>query len=449
MEKGKILVLLFLIGLLYSCMDSEKSQSDNSNFNKQKLDSLLDLLHENDKFMGSVSLSHKGNMIYSRTIGFDDLKSQKKSTLDTKYRIASTSKMLTATMVFKAIEENKFDLEQTIEQYFPAIENADKITIGNLLSHRSGIHGYTKDSTFFIYRTQYKTSDEMIEIISKYKSDFQPDSKVEYSNSNYFLLSVLLEKVYEKPFGDLLIEKICEPLNLKNTYYGSKINLANNESNSYTYTTEWTKEIDTDLSTTMGSGGIVSTSGDLTRFLEGLFNLKIVSVKSLEAMTTIKDNHGMGILPFNVENKSGFGHGGILEGFRSYAIYFPEDSLAIAVTSNAIDYNFAGLTRDIAKCYFDQPFSLPNFNAIEIAPEELEKYVGVYNGKGGGKFTVTRKDNVLYSQLNDFETYPLVYKGNHKFLMEDNGAEFIFDLEIGQLSLIQIGIANAYTYTRQ
>jgi CubicO group peptidase (beta-lactamase class C family) len=399
--------------------------------------------------MGSVSLSHKGKTLYEEAFGFDDIESQKKSTTASKYRIGSISKMLTATLVFKAMEENKLNLEQTIEQYFPDIKNADKITIGNLLNHRSGIHSFTKDSAFFEYRTQYKSSEEMLQIISNYKSDFEPGTKAEYSNSNFFLLSVMLERVYEKPFGDVLKEKICAPLDLKDTYYGGKIDLANKESNSYTFATDWIKEIETDLSTAMGAGGLVSTPNDLTRFLEGLFNLKIVSAKSLEVMTTITDNHGMGILPFNVENKSGFGHGGILEGFKSYAIYFPEDSLAVALTSNAIDYNFAGLTRDIAKCYFGLPFSLPNLNAVEISPEELEKYVGIYTGTGGGKFMITQKDGVLYSQLNDSPPSPLIHKGNHKFFMEENGAEFIFNPEQGQMSLIQIGVANAYTFTKE
>ncbi|MBO0331839.1 serine hydrolase [[Muricauda] lutisoli] len=444
-----ILLIAVVSTLLFSCGNNKNTLSDNSGFNKSKLDSLLNLLHENDKFMGSVSLSKKGNTIYSKAYGFDDIETQKKSTVDSKYRIGSISKMLTATLVFKAIEENKLNLKQTIDQYFPDIENANKITIANLLNHRSGIHSFTKDTAYFAYRTDYKSSDEMLEIITNYQSDFEPGTKAEYSNSNFFLLSVMLESVYEKPFGDLLIEKICAPLDLKDTYYGSKIDLANNESNSYTYSTEWIKEIETDLSTAMGAGGMVSTSGDLTRFLEGLFDLKIVSQKSLEAMTTIKDNHGMGILPFNVENKSGFGHGGIIEGFKSYAIYFPEDSLAIALTSNAIDYNFAGLVRDVAKCYFGEPFSLPNFNAVEISPDELEKYEGIYTGTGGGKFTVTQKDGVLHSQLNDSPANPLVYKGKHKFFMEENGAEFIFNPETGQMSLIQIGVANAYIFTKE
>jgi D-alanyl-D-alanine carboxypeptidase len=443
-----LLFIAIVLALLFSCETSNNFSSGQSRFNEPKLDSLLDLLYQNDKFMGSVTLSHKGNILYSKAFGFDDLEIQKKSTVDSRYRIASISKMLTGTLVFKAIEENKIDLEQTIEPYFPDIENADIITIGHLLSHRSGIHSFTKDTAFFAYRTQYKSPNDMVAIISKYPSDFEPDSEVEYSNSNFVLLSVILERIYEKPFADVLQENICKPLDLKNTYYGSKINLDSNECNSYTYNTGWIKEIDTNLSTTMGSGGIVSTSGDLTRFLEGLFSLKIVADQSLMAMMTLQDNHGMGLLPFNVENHSGFGHGGILEGFRSNAIYFPQDSLAIAVTSNAIDYNFAGLTRDIAKCYFNQPFSLPNFNAFELSTEELEKYVGVYAGKNGGKFTITLKDHVLYSQLNEFEAYPMIYKGHHTFLMEDNGAEFLFNLETGQLSLIQIGVANAYTFTK-
>lgn len=166
-------------------------------------------------------------------------------------------------------------------------------------------------------------------------------------------------------------------------------------------------------------------------------------------MTTIKDNYGLGILPFSVDDKSGFGHGGNIEGFNSLAIYFPEDSLAISVTANAIDYNMAALVQDIAKSYYNISFSLPNFDAVDISADELENYVGIYHGTGGGTFTITQQDNVLYSQLNDTPASPLVYKGNHKFLMEENGAEFIFHPETDQFSLVQMGVADAYIFTKE
>jgi CubicO group peptidase (beta-lactamase class C family) len=106
-------------------------------------------------------------------------------------------------LVFKAIEENKLDLNQTIDKFFPEIDNADKITITHLLYHRSGIHNFT-DGNWSDWNTRPKTEQEMIEIISKGGSDFEPDSKASYSNSNFVLLTFILEKIYQNTYSNII-----------------------------------------------------------------------------------------------------------------------------------------------------------------------------------------------------------------------------------------------------
>lgn len=170
--KKQIIVLIAIITLLLSCSTSKKTTQIKETtkqhitvkkytLNKSKLDSLFDVLDKNDKFMGSIALSQNGKIIYTNAIGFDDIETQKKSTINTKYRIGSISKMFTASLIFKAIEENKLSIEQTIETFFPTIENSDSITISNLLNHRSGIHNFTNDDTY-LTNTQYKTEQEKI-----------------------------------------------------------------------------------------------------------------------------------------------------------------------------------------------------------------------------------------------------------------------------------------------
>lgn len=90
-------------------------------------------------------------------------------------------------------------LNQTVESFFPNLENAKVITIGNLLNHKSGIHNFTSDEEYLKYNTQPKSEVEMMAIIEKGKSDFAPNAKNEYSNSNYVLLSYILEKIYKNP----------------------------------------------------------------------------------------------------------------------------------------------------------------------------------------------------------------------------------------------------------
>ena len=100
----------------------------------------------------------------------------------------------------KAVENNKLELDTTIDKWFPTIPNADKITVKQLLNHRSGIHNFTDDNDYLNWNTQRKTEKEMVGIISKGGSDFSPGSKAEYSNSNYVLLTTLLKKLFPNLF---------------------------------------------------------------------------------------------------------------------------------------------------------------------------------------------------------------------------------------------------------
>nr|WP_297787951.1 serine hydrolase [uncultured Allomuricauda sp.] len=450
--KNQITLLAVMVTLLLSCSQKKKSAqlSEQNPVNYQvKIDSFLKQLETNQKFMGSVSLTKNGKQVYSRVIGASDLENDVKANSDTKYRVGSITKMFTATLIFKAMEENKLSLDETMDNYFPAIENANKITVGNLLNHRSGIPSFTKDETFFDYRTEHKSREDMLKIVTDYKSKFEPASRNEYSNSNYFLLSQILEKIYDLPYQDLLQEKITMPLVLENTYSGGKISINNNESYSYSFSDKWTEFPETNLSVALGSGSIVSNPSDLNKFMEALFTEKIITKESLELMTTMKDNLGMGIYPFSYKDKKGFGHGGHIDAFHSISIYFPQEKLAVAITSNAINYNINNLLMDVLKCYYNEPVELPVFESIEITSSELEKYVGVYTGKGPGKFKITLKDNTLYSQLNDGPNDPLVYKGNHTFTNEEVGANFIFEPQKNQLGLEQSGVADIYMFTKQ
>jgi D-alanyl-D-alanine carboxypeptidase len=156
-----------------------------SNFDKTKLDNYFNALEQNNKFMGSVAVSKNGEIIYTKSIGFADIENNLKATENSKYRIGSISKSFTTVLVLKAIEQKKLDLNQSIDKWFPTIKNAKQITVKHLLSHRSGIHNFTNDKDYLTYNTQRKTEEEMVEIIAKGGSDFQPDSKAEYSNSNF------------------------------------------------------------------------------------------------------------------------------------------------------------------------------------------------------------------------------------------------------------------------
>ncbi len=375
--------------------------------NTSKLDSLFQILEAKDKYMGSIAISENGKLLYTKSIGKDDIENNKSSSITTKYRIGSISKMFTACLIFKAVEENKIDLNQTIEKYFPTIQNGSKITIGNLLNHRSGIHNFTNDENYMSYFTAPKTEKEMVEIITIGKSDFEPNSKAEYSNSNYVLLSYIIEKKYKKKYSEVLNLKILKPLGLKNTYFGNKTNIKNNECYSYSFENKWIKENENDTSIIMGAGGIVSNPTDLILFAEKLFSEKIINLNSLNQMTTIKDDFGMGIFQIPLFDKKGFGHTGLIDGFTSNLSYYPENKLAIAVISNGNIYDNHNIIIAVLSNYFGKNFEIPSFKTIELKTEDLDQYLGEYSSPTFPlKITIVKDGSKLFAEATGQPTFP-------------------------------------------
>ena len=418
------------------------------NFNSSKLDSLFNILSANNKYMGNVAVAQNGKTIYAKAIGKADIETGKDANTDSKYRIGSISKTFTATLIFKAIEEKKLTLDQTIIAYFPNIKNANKITVGNLLNHRSGIFNLTNDPNFLKWNTYPKSRTELINIISASQTVFEPNSKAEYSNSNYILLSIILEKIYQKTYSEILNEKIIKPLQLKNTYYGAKINLANNEVNSYAFTGVWLKQPETDMSIPLGAGAIVSNPSDLNMFIAALMNGKLLSAQSLAQMKTITDNYGMGVIKVPFNEHVGYGHGGAIDGFTSMLYYFPSNQLAVAITSNGNNYENNQILIALLSAYFNKDFQIPSFTEIALNTEELDQYLGVYAAPNFPmKITITKKENILIAQATG--QGPLELKATAKNIFEFIAAGIVLEFNPTTKQMVLKQGGGKYLFTRE
>jgi len=262
---------------------------------KAKLDQLFDRLLEKNKGMGSLTLAKDGNVLYSRSFGYSQINGNEKKplTAETKYRIGSITKTFTAVMIFQLVEEGKLKLTDTLDKFFPQIPNAAKITIGQILSHRSGIHNLEADGSWGM---QPRTKDEVVARIAQGQPDFEPDARHLYSNAGYVLLGYIVEKVGGKPYQEALKERITSKIGLKDTYLGAgNTDPSKNEALSYRYIGGWREAAELDFSVPGGAGSILSTPADMTKFIQALFDLKLVSQNSLKQMTTIRDGEGMGM----------------------------------------------------------------------------------------------------------------------------------------------------------
>jgi D-alanyl-D-alanine carboxypeptidase len=403
---------------------------------KAKLDQLFDRLLEKNKGMGSLTLARDGNVLYTRSFGYSQINGTEKkaSTATTKYRIGSITKTFTAVMIFQLVEAGKLKLADTLDKFFPQIPNAARITIGQILAHRSGIHTPEADGS---WGKQPRTKDEVVARIAQGQPDFEPDARHRYSNAGYVLLGYIVETVGGKPYREALKERITSRIGLKDTYLGAgNTDPARNEALSYRYIGGWKEAAEVDFSVTGGAGSILSTPADMTKFIQALFDLKLVSENSLKQMTTMRDGEGMGMEPHSFAGKTGYGHTGGSGSSGAWLSYFPEEKLALAYTTNAKIYPVRNIVSGVFDIYWNRPFQIPALDAVAVSPEVLDRYVGVYTMPGTpAKMTVTRDGATLYIRAGAESTgVPTEATAEDKFKI-DPGVVFEFDAAKGQLTI--------------
>jgi CubicO group peptidase (beta-lactamase class C family) len=396
-------------------------------FRPQKLDSLLRLLESKNKFMGSLSIRRNDQIMYQKAFGFSNIAGAEKAGTETAYRIGSISKTFTAIMVLQLVDEGKIKLCDKLEKYYPQVPNADKISMKQMLRHRSGLHNFT-DSVYMTYYTQPKIRQEILSIISSYPIDFKPDSIMEYSNSNYVLLGYIIEDVTGKDYASNLRERITEPLGLQHTWFGKSAPDDLDNCKSYTYRdNEWVAEAETDLSIPHGAGAILSTPEDLTILGNALFKNQLLSEVAFTEMKRLTDNFGCGmfILPFY--DRKAYGHNGSIDGFGSIWAHFPPDSVTVAMCCNGINYNMNDILIGVLSIYFDKPYTLPNFDVAQVDAKKLTDYEGTYSSRELPlKLNIFVKDGSLYGQGTGQTSFQLDAINDSTFRFDPAGLRIQF-----------------------
>lgn len=419
------------------------------NINTQKLNDYFKALDENHKVMGSFAIADKGKIIYTNAVGFADMESRKKADINTVYRIGSITKTFTAILVMKAVEDKKLALDTKLSRFFPKVENADKITISDLLSHRSGIRSYTDNPLYSVYYTQPITQEKLVEIIEKAGSDFEPGSQFAYSNSNYTLLAYILEKVYKSSYSELINTFIVQPLHLKYTKVGGKIDSSKNNAHSYAYEgNTYTKSPETDMSVPSGAGAVVSTPSELIDFMNGLISGKLISKNSLEKMKQFKDGYGFGLFEMPLNGKKGVGHNGGIDGFQSGLFYVEDGEKTFSMITNQSGYDNQNIFNTLVSAAYGKEITIPTFEVVTLSENELQQFVGTYASKEIPlKFNIFIKNKTLMAQATGQGEFPLEATSKTSFKFDMAGITIDFD-PAKKLFVIKQG-SNATTFTKE
>ncbi len=298
--------------------------------NAQKIDALMKQYYDYGQFNGSVLVADKGKIIYEKGLGLANMEWAIPNQPDTKFRIGSVTKQFTATLIMQLVEEGKIRLDGKLSDYLPDYrkDTGERITIHQLLNHTSGLPNYTALPNFFadVSRNPYSVND----FVKKYASgdlEFEPGSKFNYSNSGYFLLGAVIEKVTGKPYETVLNDRILKPLGMTNSGYDHYAPLIEKRAAGYDKTPAgYQNAAYLDMSIPFAAGSMYSTVEDLFKWDQSLYEDKILSAESKKLMFTPGlGDYGYGL---NISDKpigktdqktKVIQHGGGINGFNASA----------------------------------------------------------------------------------------------------------------------------------
>lgn len=424
--------MLYRLSLLFFIFSFTTIRAQNPHF-KASIDSFLTYLHQQNAFSGRITLQKFDKEIYSGDYSLF-------STNTKAYKIGSVTKVFTAIIIYQLIEENKLSAETKLSKFFPGIPNAEQISIANLLSHTSGIYNVTSAEAYYSTRNKAFSRNDVLALVNSHSPAFKPNADQSYSNTNYILLGYIIEDVTGKPYEKNVEERFQQKMKLGGTYCETSGKNYPPRESSYLFNgEEWKEDVDSDPSLPFAAGAMVSSSEDLCSMMFQLAYKNCLSDSSFSMMKRLKGKrmgHGLFKAPFF--DKTGWGHNGRIDEFRSFVLYFPEDSLILGLTANAMRVDLNEVVLGVLSCYYGKRTPYPVIpKAVSVNPP-TRVFTGVYKAKVFRFITVARlqiseagKDHLYMSQAlgkHESEKGLLVRKSEYVFYSEQAGGDLKFKL---------------------
>lgn len=338
----------------------------------KQIDQLMSLYAEYGQLNGSVLVSEHGKVIFKKGYGFANMEWNIPNQPDTKFRLGSISKQFTALLIVKLAEEGKLKLDVPISTYLPDYPKAtgDKITIHHLLTHTSGIPNYTSFPNFFKDKSRNPfTSQDFVKTFQDLPLEFTPGEKFNYSNSGYFLLGYIIEKITAKSYEQYLQETILTPLKMTNTGYDhSDVILKNRAAG---YEKRGKAIINTsyiDMSIPYAAGSLYSTVEDLYLWDQALYTNKLLSQASMDLLykpyiRAGNDAYGYGWFLGEFANGKDklkvIEHGGGINGFNTIISRLPADKNLIVILNNTGGTILGEMNEVIRAILYNLPYQQP------------------------------------------------------------------------------------------
>jgi len=333
------------------------------------------------KFHGVIVVARAGEVLYQQGFGQADASTGEPNTVDTRFRLGLLTEPLTATAILQLREEGQLQLDDTIERFLPEFPRSNRITIRDLLVHRSGIPNYTNGPFFHEWKGTYHSTAAMLERLGKLRPLFAAGTGTLPSNSNYYLLGAIIERISGQSYGEYMATHVFEPAGMVRSTFGDAWETGE-QARGNVWGDDETLEppAPIDMSTFGAAGGLVSSPADLVAWDRAMRAGELLGPGSLEEMATpTVDGYGCGWLVTRAYGQQLLSFPGAIDGYSGSMLRFAEDDTLVVVLANTEVVPGAQVAQDIAMLvHGDTPPKRNEPAEVSIAPGTYYKYTGTF-----------------------------------------------------------------------
>jgi D-alanyl-D-alanine carboxypeptidase len=387
----------------------------------------------------AVTVVRNGEILLEEGFGAAEVEHAVPVRADSIFRIGSVTKQFTAAAVLRLAEQGKLSLDEKVQAYVPDFpEKQWPVTVRHLLTHTSGVWNYTADPTLMRREAAMElTPAEMIARFADRPLDFEPGTKFSYSNSGYYLLGEVIERVSGRPYAAYMQEEFFGPLGLTRTRYESNAEIIPGRAQGYRIGPAGKLENDRAIGAHVaGAGGsMLSSAGDLARWDLALAGGKVVKPESYALMTTSavltdgrETGYGMGMDIDIWEGRRRIAHGGGIFGFKAKLIRLPDDGVTVAMVCNSEALNLGDIADDIARLAVGVAVVAPEDQALSA--EEIERFSGAFVFQEAGQEVrfFESGGKLMVQPVGANQSRRLLYRGGGEFRSSVSASvKFVFD----------------------
>jgi CubicO group peptidase (beta-lactamase class C family) len=374
-----------------------------------KTDEYMNALVRAGWFNGSILIAREGKILFSKSYGSANFELGVPNSPQTRFRIGSITKPVTAIAIMLLRERGKLNLQDSICKYLSDCPAAwQPITIHHLLSHTSGLAKHEKAGEYLKTAMMPMTLSQLIESFKNKPADFQPGEKIDYNNNGYILLGYVIEKVSGQSYEAFVRDNIFGPLKMTDSGYDHHDQIIKNRAAGYrSENGNLLNAAYIDQSQPFAAGALYSTTGDLLLLDQALYENKLLAEKTRNEMFTPvlgelgpAPNYGYGWFVNKQFNRRAIFHPGGLPGFSGMITRFPDDKVLIVLLSNLENAQVIRAGNDLAAIVFGEKYDVPKVRtAVRISAQVLEPYAGDYEDRPGRVTRIMVENGTLMLKL--------------------------------------------------